>query len=334
MPRYTNRPGSQFYGEEYDIGPVYRPPGTGGFDIGEPPVTPPGPPGLLDQDYLIPPFDSRGPSTGEGSTGIGGDIGAPSPGGPGPVGLGGNQVDPNDIGGMLAGIESNNQDLTALNILGALFGAVPTPAPFSNPFSFATLAGRTGAQAGSQNLRSQINEAMGRQIGDLDNPDVEDPMGLIDEGIGMTSGQPAVDDPTGLGIGIGLSGLGLSGAPSEGVTGPQSDVDMGMVDMGIGMTSEGGGGGGGSSGGGDASSGGESGPGGAPGDPGGAWHRGGIVRMGGGMPMMGMRPGGDEDRDGRRNVMAMLEEGERVIPAKKRAGGMGIRPGGKVRGRK
>lgn len=56
--------------------------------------------------------------------------------------------------------------------------------------------------------------------------------------------------------------------------------------------------------------------------PGGVLHHGGLVRLGNAY-QGGLVPGGDEDRDGLRNVPIMAEEGERVIPAE-RAGFAGM----------
>lgn len=62
-------------------------------------------------------------------------------------------------------------------------------------------------------------------------------------------------------------------------------------------------------------------------------HKGAFIKKGSKPRTGGLKIGGDEDRDGRKNVPAMLEEGETVVPAGKRAndakrrykiGGMGV----------
>lgn len=129
-------------------------------------------------------------------------------------------------------------------------------------------------------------------------------------GAGLTADQAAAN------ISAGISPPGTVGvATAGGHNAPGTVADVGV---GPGQAGEGGVGAGGVGGPGGDTGEGSGGDGGA-GAAGGAPHKGTKVKKGSKPLTGGLRIGADEDRDGRRNVPAMLEEGETVVPAGKKA---------------
>ncbi len=338
-----------------------------------------------------------GPATGEGSTGIGGDIGAPTEGGPGPTTAASLGPSPT-YSGIFSGLQNNQADITAMNNLsfnplsmyagikgdeaGGLLGkglgkvgsevadlAFQAVGAKTTPFdTILGLLGKVmalGPKHASEGLRNTLRQLMTRDAikametdEDVAVPDISVPdlslsgaFGEVDPAAGLQSGlmglnfslqNPTVDMPS-----LNPAAFSLTGGldTSDPTTDPSTSLTVADIDA-SGMTSsdpnapttsdvgtapsvagEVGSGAGapdGSGGGGGVGPGGEG--------PAGPYHHGGIVRMGDRRAgFAGMRPGGDEDRDGRRNVMAMLEEGEQVLPAD-RPGFAGL-AGGNLRDR-
>ena len=158
-----------------------------------------------------------GPATGSGPTGIGGDVPGPTTGGPGLSGVGGNT--PSTVGGALAGLESNQTDMNALNVLSAVLSGIPGPV---NPFSITNLAFRGFKAVADQNLRNFINQKMSLEIDDLDDPNLNpDPITNIDSEIAQVNIEQGLNDE---GLGLGLND-----------TSPPAESATGLNDMGLGL---------------------------------------------------------------------------------------------------
>lgn len=225
--------------------PVVPPPGGGNPPPGGtvPPGYPPGTTPAVAASY--PPW-AFGPNPGP-STGAGGDTGEGSPSSGGGFGLGGFSISPNFSGRGISFGGALGQGLDALGLgpVGSTLGNMAISVlggPLAG-IANATLGGVIGGVRGynaMQNLSLLSMLARAPRSSGVDtssDPTTDVNMSLVDEGIGMTSGQPGVDATGG---GTGPSG---AGGPSGNPSGdPSGESASGGATGGGGSSASGGGG--------------------------------------------------------------------------------------------